>query len=137
MSLTRSLIAFGELSDLHMFGPSANANDNHLFSLDLYGAGLGLKLYLTPRAFFLSGSASLARLHDEGFIDSNLSLNETSHWGVVGRFAAGREWPISPRWSLGAAGELQLGTMKTSASFPNNNYGSDAFTIKGLSLLGL
>lgn len=137
MNLTRSLAAFGELSDVHMFGPSANVGDNHLFSLDLSGVGLGLKLYLTPRAFFLSGSASLAHLHYEGFTDTSFNLSETSHWGVLGRIAAGREWPISPSWSLGAAGELQLGTMKTSATFDNNNYGSDSFTVKGLSVLGI
>lgn len=137
INLSRALVAFGELSDLHMSGPSPNLADNHLFSLDLYGVGLGLKLYLTPKAFFLSGSASLARLHYEGITDTRFSVDETSRWGVVGRIAAGREWPVSATWSLGAAGELQLGTMKTSASFSNNNYGSDAFTIKGLSLLGL
>jgi len=136
INLTKALIAFGELSDIHMFGPSCNVSDR-LFSLDLYGVGLGLKLYLTPRAFFLSGSASLARLHYEGLSFTDGNLSETSHWGVLARIAVGKEWPVSPSWSLGAAGELQLGTMKTSASFYNNNYGSDSYTIKGLSLLGV
>lgn len=137
VGVTKNVIAFADLSDLHMFGPAANDNSQRLYSVDVYGAGLGLKVYLTPRAFFVEGAGSLARLHYEGLTYTNFALSETSHWGVVGRVAAGREWAVSPSWSLGAAGELQLGTMKTSASFENNNYGSDAFTLKGLALLGL
>lgn len=137
MTLTRRVIAFAEVSDIHMVGPSANVGDDRLYGLDVYGAGLGLKVYLTPRAFFLSVSGSLARLHDEGLTNTDFQLSETSRWGVMGRLAAGREWPLSPSWSVGAAGELELGTMKTSSAFHNNNYGSDAFTIKGLSMLGL
>ena len=135
--VTKRLIAFADFTDLHMFGPAANDNAQRLFSLDVYGAGLGVKVYLTPRAYFVEGAVSLARLHYEGLTESNFGLSETSHWGVLGRVAAGREWPVSRSWSLGAAAEFQLGTMKTSATFENNHYGSDSFTLKGLALLGL
>jgi len=141
--VTKAVVLFGELSDIHMFGPSA-AGGPLLYSLDLYGVGLGLKYYLTPRAWFLSVSASLAQLHYEGLTDISGSFrSETSRWGVLARMAVGREWPISPSWSLGAAGEVQWGTMDVGDNFQGKVYDGGEptngapYTIKGLSLLGL
>jgi hypothetical protein len=141
--VTKDVVLFGELSDIHMFGPSANGSPL-LYSLDLYGLGLGLKYYLTPRAFFLSGSASMAQLHYEGLTDiSGSSLSETSRWGVLARVAVGREWAISPSWSLGAAGEVQFGSMDVGDNFLGKVYDGGEptngapYTIKGVSLLGL
>jgi len=137
VNLTKNLIVFADLIDLQMLSPSANDNAQNLNGLDVYGAGLGLKLYLRPRTYFVEGSASLARLQYQGLTDTHFALSETSRWGVLGRVAGGREWAISPRWSLGVAGEVELGKMRTSDTFYNNNYGSDSFTLKGVALLGL
>jgi hypothetical protein len=141
--LTKNLIVVGTLSDIHMFNPSPAGHSSLLYSLDLYGVGLGLKCYLTPRAWFLSASASLAQLHIEGLDDSDFPLSETSRWGVLARMALGREWPISASWSLGVAGELHWGTMAVGDSFQGKLYDGGEptngapYTIKGLSLLGL
>lgn len=101
-----------EVSDIRMVSPGVNWDD-HILSFNLYGAGLGLKYYLTPRSFFVSGSLSLARLNyqsmDSYFPDG--STGDTSHWGAWARFAVGREWPVTPNWSVGMAGELQIGRM--------------------------
>lgn len=148
IKVSKDLVVFAELSDIHMLHPARNlANpqidpgDAQLYGLDLYGAGLGLKYYLTPRAYFLSGSFSLARLrYDGAYTRREEVLRETSHRGPLARISAGREWPISPSWSLGVAGELQLGRMKTGPSFNDyvpNTFGDDSYTIKGLSLLAL
>lgn len=141
--VSKNVVVFGELSDIHMFAPSCNASALP-YSLDLYGVGMGLKAYLTPRAWFLSGSASLARLHYEGLPDvSGYPFSETSHWGVLARAAVGREWPISPSWSLGAAVELQYGRMAVGDKFRGTIYeggeptDGEPYTIKGVSLLGL
>jgi hypothetical protein len=141
--VTRNWVVIGELSDIHMFNPSPAGHSSLVYSLDLYGVGLGLKSYLTPRAWFLSGSASLARLHLEGLDNSDFPLSETSRWGVLARLAAGREWPISASWSLGVAGELQWGTMDVGDGFQGKLYNGGEptngapYTIKGVSLLGL
>jgi hypothetical protein len=138
INITKALVAFGELADIHVLSPACNLGDEQLFSLDLYGAGLGLKYYLTPRRFFLSGSVSLARLQYRGiYTYLQERISETSHWGALGRVSAGRAWPVSPNWSMGVAGELQLGRMATGTNFYNNNYGDDSYTLKGLSLLAL
>jgi hypothetical protein len=135
--VTKDVVLFGELSDIHMFGPSANDHSALLYSLDLYGVGLGLKYYLTPRSFFLSASASLAQLNYEA------SFSETSRWGVLARLAFGKEWAISPSWSLGAAGEVQWGSMDVGDNFQGRMYSGGEptngapYTIKGLALLGL
>jgi hypothetical protein len=141
--LTKYLIVVGQLSDIHMFNPSVFGDSSRLYSLDLYGVGLGLKCYLTPRAWFLSASASLAQLRIEGFNYSESRFSETSRWGVLTRMALGREWPISPSWSLGAAGEVQWGTMAVGDGFRGQLYeggeptNGAPYAIKGLSLLGL
>jgi hypothetical protein len=141
--VTKNVIVFGELSDIHMFNPSPNGHESRLYSLDLYGAGLGLKYYLTPRAWFLSVSGSLAQLHLEGVTYGDSFLSETSRWGVLARAAIGREWPVSPSWSLGVAGEVEWGTMHVGDSFQGGLYGGGEptngapYTVKGLSLLGL
>jgi hypothetical protein len=135
--VTKDAVLFGELSDIHMFAPSTNGGDTLVYSLDLYGVGLGLKYYLTPRSFFLSASASLAQLHYEA------SFSETSRWGVLARLAFGKEWAISPSWSLGAAGEVQWGSMDVGDNFQGKMYNGGEptngapYTIKGLALLGL
>jgi hypothetical protein len=135
--VTKDAVLFGELSDIHMFAPSTNGGGTLVYSLDLYGVGLGLKYYLTPRSFFLSASASLAQLHYEG------SFSETSRWGFLARLAFGKEWAISPSWSLGAAGEVQWGAMDVGDNFPGEIYrggeptNGAPYTIKGLALLGL
>ena len=141
--VTKNVVVFGELSDIHMFNPSPNGHESILYSLDLYGVGLGLKSYLTPREWFLSVSGSLAQLHLEGLDDSDFPLSETSRWGVLARVAVGREWPISPSWSLGVAGEVQFGTMEVGDNFQGKLYeggeptNGAPYTVKGLSLLGL
>lgn len=141
--VTRAVVLFGELSDIHMFGPAANGGPL-LYSLDLYGVGLGLKYYLTPRAWFLSLSGAMAQLHYDGLTSlSGYAFNETSRWGVLARVAFGREWAISPSWSLGAAGEVQFGSMHVGDNFQGTVYDGGEptngapYTIKGLSLLGL
>jgi hypothetical protein len=141
--LTKNLIVVGALSDIHMFNPSTNGRSSLVYSLDLYGVGLGLKCYLTPRAWFLSASASMAQLHMEALDPSDFYFKETSRWGVLARAALGREWPLSPSWSLGVVGELQWGTMAVGDSFQGTLYNGGEptngapYTIKGLSLLGL
>jgi hypothetical protein len=119
-NLARDLVLFGELSVVDM-----------LLALDVYGAGLGLKYYLTPERLFVSASGSMARIHYGGAAN----ISETSRWGVVTRLAVGKEWPISPSWSLGVAGELQLGEVGQPyhpASSPGSKY-----TTGGLSGLAL
>jgi hypothetical protein len=144
VSLTRALVAFGTLDNVHVFRPAAERGTaelpptyDQLLALDLYSAGLGLKYYLTPRGFFLSGSVSLSRLHYHGGFDAYAAgdtISETSHWGVTARLSAGKEWSVSPRWSVGFAGELLLGRM--GLGYQAYSW-VDPYTAKGLSLVFL
>lgn len=139
MSLTSDLVAFAEASYISMRDPQADVSFGHIFEFHLYGAGLGLKYYLTPRRFFLSGSVSVARLSYESdeLYNSDGSTNGLSRWGVWGRLAVGREWPVSPDFSVGVAGELEIGRMaQTEQAYPRD-WGSDAYVPKGLSLVFL
>lgn len=135
-SLTKSLVVFGEVDEIHMLGPARRGPDE-IFSLDLYGAGLGLRYYLTPSGFFASGAVSLARMQFKGTdTDSHQSVSETSHWGPMGRVSAGREWRMSPRWSGGVAGEFQFGRLSPTSS-EYYNYRGDTYAVETLSLLAL
>ena len=133
MSLTSDLVAFAEASYISMRDPHAG----HIFDVRLYGAGLGLKYYLTPRRFFLSGSVSVARLRYESdeIYNSDGSSGDLSRWGVWGRLAVGQEWPVSPDFSMGVAGEFEIGRMaQTEQAYPRE-WGSDAYVPRGLSLV--
>ena len=115
VTLTRSLVLFADVSDDHMLlFTSPNSYDATWF--DLYGAGLGLKVYLTPR-FFLAGSGAVSRLrlqhHDSG--------TENSGWGPVARLSVGAEWPVSPQWSVGIGGEYLYGRVHSRGLDPGLN----------------
>ena len=139
MSLTSDLVAFAEGSYISMLDPRASVSSGRILDFHLYGAGLGLKYYLTPRRFFLSGSVSVARLHyesDEIYV-SDGNTGDLSRWGVWGRLAVGQEWPVSPDLSMGVAGELEIGRMaQTEHAYPPD-FGSDAYVPKALSLVFL
>ena len=118
-----NLILFGELYEAHVFRPIGN-RDN-LSSLNLYGLGPGLKYYFKSTNVFLSGTLLLSRL---GYTDT-----ESSHWGVTGRFSIGKEWWVSPSWSLGLTGDVLLGRMEGKTfGYPDESY---TYTTKGFSLL--
>lgn len=136
MSVTRDLVTFVEVSWIPTLTSNVNSGSVHMLHFDLYGAGLGLKYYLTPRRFFLSASLSLARLQYEstGSYYADGSTGDTSSWGVWTRLAVGQEWPVSPYWSLGIAGEFQIGRMDQGDHASPAFYGSDAYVPKGLSL---
>lgn len=105
VNLTRALLVFGDLSDDHMLlFTSGDSGDATRF--DLYGAGLGLKVHLTP-LWFVSGSGALARLR----LEHHAAGTEDSHWGPMGRLSTGLEWPLSSRWSAGIAAEYRFGVV--------------------------
>jgi hypothetical protein len=137
MSLTSDLVAFAEASYISMRDPHTDDSFGHIFDFHLYGAGLGLKYYLTPRRFFLSGSVSVARLRYESadIYNSDGSTSGLSRWGVWGRLAVGQEWPVSPNFSVGVAGELEIGRMAQAEDAYPREWGSDAYVPKGLSLV--
>jgi hypothetical protein len=137
MYLTSDLVAFAEVSYISMLDPRASDSSGRIFGFHLYGAGLGLKYYLTPRRFFLSGSVSVARLRYEGEESSypDGSTGGLSSWGVWGRLAVGQEWPVSPDLSVGVAGELEIGRMAQVEHSSPAFYGSDAYVPRGLSLV--
>jgi hypothetical protein len=76
-------------------------------TVDIYGAGPGVKVRLTRPNIFIAGSAAISRLH----IDHTAWDDQTSRWGVLGRLSVGRQWSVSRSWSLGLAGELTYGRM--------------------------
>jgi hypothetical protein len=137
MSLTTNLVVFTEGSYISMTDPGTNDSYEQVRSFDLYGAGLGLKYYLTPRGLFLSGSVSVARLRCQGTASyySDGTSGDTSHWGVWTRVAVGHEWPVSPYGSIGVAGELHIGRMGQGDHSSSPYFGADAYVPKALSLV--
>ncbi len=137
MSLTRDLVAFTEASYISMIDPAINDADVQVPSFNLYGAGLGLKYYLTPRRLFLSGSVSVARLRyasTASYYADGVN-GDTSHWGVWTRVAVGHEWPVSSYGSIGVAGEFQIGRMGKGDHASPSLSGADAYVPKALSLV--
>jgi hypothetical protein len=133
-ALTPNLVVFGEFYALQVRNPS----DDGIGLVDLYllAVGPGATYYLNPSNVFASCSVSLAQAsyRNGSPLDERYGTNETSHWGVSGRLALGKEWWISNNWGLGLAGELQLGRMG-SRTEPWETNGASHFTVKGFSLL--
>jgi hypothetical protein len=108
IAAANNLVVFSELYAEHVFSPASNYNT--ATALDLYGFGPGLKYYFTPANLFLSSSLLFSLFHmggDDGW----------SHWGVGGRFSMGKDWWVSPSWSLGLAGEVMWGHMQGNRTF--------------------
>lgn len=137
MSLTRELVIFTEASYISMIDPGINDSDVQVPSLNLYGAGLGLKYYLTPRGLFLSGSVAFARLRygSTASYYADGVTGDTSHWGVWTRVAVGHEWPVSRYGSIGLTGEFMIGRMGKGEHASPALSGSDAYVPKSLSLV--
>jgi len=133
VNLTRALVAFGDLSDDHML-LFTSGNSSDATRLDLYGAGLGLKLYLTP-LFFVSASGSLARLR----LEHHAAGTEDSHWGAMARLSAGLEWPVSARWSAGIGVQYQFGVVHAPGPRPGeiDDPVQRRYSIAGMSVLVL
>jgi hypothetical protein len=134
LALTRDLVLMGELHDVQVSGVGSSYGT--LSSLELYGVGPGVKYYLTPKGFFISGAVSLSRVRYEGTgsFASGWDSKRTSGWGTAARFSVGQELPISPRWSLGVSAEALLGWMGMDEGAYLSREGS-SYVPKGLSLL--
>lgn len=132
VSVTRRLVVFGEISDNHMLLFDAAASYDHT-SLDLYGAGLGLKAYVTPQ-LFVSAAGAVTRLR----LGHQAGGGETSQWGVGARVSAGREWAVSPKWSVGLGVEYQYGLVQTRGLNPGLNDPLDGrYSFNSLSLFAV
>jgi hypothetical protein len=133
-AVTKDLVLFGDFFDVHMVQPSSTNSYLHLSALDLYGAGLGVRYYLEPKSFFVSGAVLASRLTYDGTSDAivnDSAFSETSHWGGIARFSVGKEWAVSSDWTVGIAGELLLGRMGQGDS----SNGDGSYVPKGFSLL--
>jgi hypothetical protein len=123
LAATNRLVLFGELYEAHAF--KALSNREGISTLDLYGFGPGLRYDFMPASMFVSGSMLLSKLSYTG--------TERSHWGVTGRFSVGKEWWVSPNWSLGVAADVMLGRIDS------KTFGSEGlsyeYTVKAFSLL--
>ncbi len=97
-------------------------------TLDLRAAGLGVKAHLHRPDIFVATSTSISRLH----IDYATWPDETSLWGVLGRFSVGQQWSPSPSWSLGVAGEVTYGRMAWAGALSPR---PGPYVAKGFSLL--
>lgn len=77
----------------------------------LTGVGPGLAYYF-PSKIYLSGSLSFSQapVQDE----DGVSIGETDI-GVGLHALVGKEWWVSPKWGLGIAGQLFVGSMKDNA----------------------
>lgn len=136
MSLTRDLVVFTEASYISMLDPDVNDSYAQTTSFNLYGAGLGLKYYLTPRGLFLSGSMSIARLRYANTATFSDEVGaDTSHWGAWTRVAVGHEWRVSPYGSIGMAGEFLIGRMGKGDRASAASAGSDAYVPRALSVV--
>ena len=109
MAVTDRLIVFAEGFESRIFWPVAD--EAPVSTVDLYGFGPGLKYYLEPNNLYLSGSLLFSRL-SRGAAANAAATDETSYWGMGGRFAVGDEWWISPHWAVGLAGEVFLARMR-------------------------
>jgi len=77
-----------------------------------------------PASAFVSGSLLISMLTYSGI--------DTSHAGLTGRLSLGKEWWVSPSWSLGLAGEVLLGRMQSvKVGYPGE---SVEYTTEGFSL---
>jgi hypothetical protein len=132
VSVTRGLVVFGEITNDHMLLFDAQLSYDYTL-LDRFGAGLGLKYYVTPR-FFLSASGSVVRLR----LGHQVGSADTSRLGPMARVSAGLEWPVSSKWSVGLAAEYQYGVVQTRGLDPGLNDPLDGkYSFNSLSLVVL
>jgi hypothetical protein len=135
-SFSNDLVLFGEFYDAHVFNPSSSYAE--VTSLDLLGAGLGGKYYLTPARIYLSLSLLLSRVRFESDVTSASWLwggatEERTHGGGIGRLAVGKDWQISRGWRLGLEGDVLLGWMGFKWSYDDDEHTG---RVKGFSLAG-
>jgi hypothetical protein len=136
VALTRNLVLLGELYDVRVSDPGQSYRS--VADLELYGAGPGVKYYLTPKGFFVAGSVLLSRLRFKSseYVGLDPTEGHTTRWGATSRFSAGQEWPVSPRWSFGITGELLVGAMGRGDD-PFVSDRGDVYVPKGMSLFAL
>lgn len=132
-AFARSLVFFGEFYQLQVRHPAASG---YLTDLDLVAVGPGITYYVPGINAFASLSASLSQLgYRNGTpMDTRYGTNQTSDWGVTGRFSLGKEWWLSSNWGLGLAGEALFGRMGRPDEPWYDEYDRH-YTVKGFSLL--
>jgi hypothetical protein len=129
VAATSNLIVLSQVYDAHAFGPISDGSQPSF--LDLHGLGAGAKYTILPSNVFLSGAMLFFQL-SKGVGDLSVS-GQQSYWGVGGRLSVGKEWWLSPSWSLGLAGEAVLARMRNNSNYPQSeNYD---YTAKVFSLL--
>lgn len=96
-------------------GRSVSTSDD--FSATTTGIGVGIAYYIVPNSVFLGGAVGMQTLRFR-YEEGNRDIEGSTDPGVGGSLILGKDFVISDKWLLGAAGHAMLGTMKDQGGGP-------------------
>lgn len=110
----RNLSVFGQIQASVVDGPTeSNGNSSVVLNdsqLTLQTIGAGINYYFEPANLYLAGSLAFAQ-ENVNTTSQNVTSNHSTNWGVAIAATVGKEWWVSPRWALGLAAQLLLGSV--------------------------
>jgi hypothetical protein len=113
-AINRNFVLFGELFALDVTNPNFTANGSTQSTtnanLSMAAWGLGAAYYIDPVNAFVSATLGLGKV-TFSYDDLGQSYSDDSNWGIMTRFAFGKEWWVGSQWALGAAAEAGVGHM--------------------------
>jgi hypothetical protein len=110
-----NLILYGEMLMTIAVSPtleSGGTTQTLSSDVTLFGVGPGVAYYFEPSNLYLSGTLAFSQVTQSTSSSSGDSSNNVTELGVGASFMVGKEWWVSPKWGLGAAGYLHLASMK-------------------------
>ena len=84
---------------------ATGSNANETYVIQSGGGGLGLTYYFMPANIYLSTASGMGIRETERTIGNTVTTN-ASEAGLSWQFAVGKEWWVSPEWSLGLGAQL-------------------------------
>lgn len=119
--LNDDLVIYGDIHGSVISGPTletpggASVDTDDDVTASVGGVGIGLGYYLIPNSLFLGGAVGIQTMRME---QESTSVEGETDPGFGASVILGKDWVISDKWTLGAAGHLLMGTMEDQGGGP-------------------
>jgi hypothetical protein len=114
-----NLVLYGEMTMTMAIDPTVQSGETSQnlthTNVNLFGIGPGVAYYLEPSNMYFSGTLAFSQVTASDSSSSSSTSNSSvdlTEMGIGASFMFGKEWWVSHNWGLGAAGLLQLASMK-------------------------
>jgi hypothetical protein len=116
-SLTPNLVVYGAFSFADIADPTITADGLDVDSgpdaaAYMGGLGIGAAYYVVPVNVYFAGTLMASSLGRRYTDPDGIEHTDTSESGLGLELLVGKEWWVSENWGIGAALQLQYGTMK-------------------------